>query len=713
MKKSTLLKSALIGVVCASAAIGSAGREKVIRVFSDGSVIAEYNAADIDYIQIDDLIGAPGDVTADAEGTSISISWGAVEGATYDVYRSPDDANYSLIASGLTETSYTDRNPLDGTNYYRVKAMVNGKESGYTETVSATLPDSCMESGIYLGVLGFNSALYEYPIMRLDETTVGGFHDFIDGLEKKDMTLLYYSVEQALDRMQATAYPADLSQVALVTFTDGLDRGSHGKTDAYYDSEDGDLDYRNDLNRRITTQTVAGKKISAYSIGIRGSDVRDVEKFQDNIRKLASSPENAYEVTNMSEVNARFKEIAEKLTKSTNIQSFTVRIPPEANGSVIRFTFDNMRNNAEKSKVWIQGVLDLRTKSLGNIEAGGLEFTTPVISVAGTEDEEGFYCYTFSGIVTDNDLLLTPSATHEHIYIKSNSTWQANSEFGREGDFVPKVDRSSAAIMLVLDCTSSLGDMFDKTSDNAKDNAKTFIKTLYDAYGNDPYSPLTPPSYGDETITVNGVSFRMVAVNGGTFRMGSTVRDDEKPIHSETLESFKIGETEVTQGLWRAVMGSNPSYYTGDDSLPVENVSWEDCMNFISLLNKMTGKYFRLPTEAEWEYAARGGEKSKNFTYSGGDDIDEVAWYYANSGGKTHPVAEKLPNELGIYDMSGNVCEWTSDKWSADYSSPRNSAGCVIRGGSLDYDATGCRVAYRNVYTPSHRGYNLGLRLAL
>ncbi len=224
-----------------------------------------------------------------------------------------------------------------------------------------------------------------------------------------------------------------------------------------------------------------------------------------------------------------------------------------------------------------------------------------------------------------------------------------------------------------------------------------------------------------ETITVNGVSFKMIRVEGGTFWMGSDEEDaydNEKPVHQVTLDTFSIGETEVTQELWQAVMGSNPSEFKGSKH-PVEMVSWEDCQNFIRELNSLTGRNFRLPTEAEWEYAARGGKKSKGYEFSGCDDIDEVAWYYDNSGGQTHDVATKRANELGLYDMSGNVYEWCQD-WKGDYSSgsktnpkgPSSGSNRVYRGGCWYDDAGGCRVSYRSYDTPSLRDFDFGLRLA-
>ena len=234
----------------------------------------------------------------------------------------------------------------------------------------------------------------------------------------------------------------------------------------------------------------------------------------------------------------------------------------------------------------------------------------------------------------------------------------------------------------------------------------------------------TKASYSNGTLTVNGIKYNMVWVDGGTFRMGATSEQgseisDEKPVHSVTLSGYYIGKTEVTQALWQAVMGSNPSYFEGDD-LPVEQVSWDDCQEFIRKLNSLTGQNFRLPTEAEWEFACRGGNNSRGYKYSGSNYIDNVAWYDGNSGDKTHPVATKSPNELGIYDMSGNVWEWCAD-WYGDYSSgrqtnpkgPYDGSRRVRRGGGWGGYVRICRSSFRYINFPTYRDYCLGLRLAL
>lgn len=234
------------------------------------------------------------------------------------------------------------------------------------------------------------------------------------------------------------------------------------------------------------------------------------------------------------------------------------------------------------------------------------------------------------------------------------------------------------------------------------------------------------PKFQNQTITVGGVSFKMIAVEGGTFQMGSPesdteAYDDEKPQHEVKLSNYYIGETEVTQELWETVMGSNPSGVKGS-KLPVENVSWNDCQTFIGKLNAQTGKTFRLPTEAEWEYAARGGKKSKGYTYSGSNTIAEVAWYGNNSNKETHDVALKTPNELGIYDMSGNVGEWCQDWYGATYyenssttapQGPASGTHRVLRGGSWFLSARYCRVALRNGSNPDSGYGSYGLRLVL
>lgn len=243
-------------------------------------------------------------------------------------------------------------------------------------------------------------------------------------------------------------------------------------------------------------------------------------------------------------------------------------------------------------------------------------------------------------------------------------------------------------------------------------------------------------------ISIGNISFAMIRVDGGSFTMGATKEQEsdgdpsESPAHQVTLSSFHIGETEVTQELWEAIMGNNPSSFKGP-KLPVDHINWNDCQLFINKLNQQTGLSFRLPTEAEWEFAARGGNKNRNSKFSGSNDVEAVAWFWKNSGKKRlngewnyskirpnncmpHNVKSKKANELGLYDMSGNLWEWVED-WSGDYtpSAQNNPKGPisgdwrVIRGGGWDSESSDCRVSRRRDYSPEGRSNFLGLRIAL
>lgn len=225
-----------------------------------------------------------------------------------------------------------------------------------------------------------------------------------------------------------------------------------------------------------------------------------------------------------------------------------------------------------------------------------------------------------------------------------------------------------------------------------------------------------------QTFTVNGVSFNMIGVKGGTFMIGSEEWGNSRPVHQVTLSSYYIGQTEVTQELWEAVMGNNPSYFNGGywsngNNRPVENVSLFDCIEFVQRLNTLTGENFKVPTNAEWEYAARGGKKSHGYIFSGSDNIDDVTWHhdnfdeqppYAGAPISTKPVATKMPNELGIYDMSGNVEEWVSDRFQ-DYTaeSQVNPTGSetslerITRGGEISWNQS---YSYPNRFKVRYRG---------
>jgi len=232
----------------------------------------------------------------------------------------------------------------------------------------------------------------------------------------------------------------------------------------------------------------------------------------------------------------------------------------------------------------------------------------------------------------------------------------------------------------------------------------------------------------DIILKIGNATIDLTFVEGGTFKMGGERFDREKPIHEVTIPSFHIAQFLVTQKIYQEVMNHNPSYFKGERR-PVENVSWDDAKKFIMTLNnseegRIHKGTFRLPTEAEWEYAARGGKYSQGYEYIGSDDLKQVGWCNGNSGGETKPVGLLQANELGLYDMSGNVYEWCEDDWHSDYNDsdrpdngnawidrPSRGAYRVVRGGNYFFNPVNCRPANRYPYSPDFRYDGIGFRL--
>lgn len=1048
-------------------------------------------------------------------------------------------ATSSIDSIGITGNNTSNRK----VNFYRDGTIVNSYLTSSVDSIKVFRLEE--EPLVYMGIVGFNQKVYVKPIDVLASSTSSQFTNYVNNLQYADGTLLYYAVDYAIDMLKTKAFDTPLTSVNLITFTDGLDQGSLMVNSNYSTDEE----YLNALSNTINTTKVKGLPLTAYSIGLRGSDVTNYTLFQNNLNKLASSPDKAFEASSMSAVSTRLNEISDQIISISNKQTISLKIPGQSNGTLIRFTFDG--NSPEYSNLYIEGTFNLSNRSLNNVTYHGIKSTSGVF-VQGTQDGI-FVTFTFTGLQReDGNGLIPTSYIREYYKSAGASDWQQNSEFSPANNTQTTVTHSGAAIVLALDCSSSLGSQFSNMKSYARDfisrvagnaapysvdapknvtavipddnfivrlswndvkhaegyivyrndnpnsgfqkiaegitsttwvdpsplsgynyyrvyayghgltsaasntvsvnyalaapkNVKALVKEFdytinitwdavkhaesYDVYrssssssgftkvasgitattwndatplaGNNYYrvyavghgltSPasntttvinyaleapqnvtasiqeddftivvswdavshaegydvyrsgsssagtfecvaegivttnwkdvtplpgnnyyrvyatghglksiasnttpvvkyvLQPPTNvtssipdddfvirlswnavkhaenytiyrsntssngfvmvadginsttwddespfaginyyqiyavghgltspasstvytnytldaptnvvaaydkntktitvswnsvvhaecydvyrnevllaenlttnlyednspqmlsfyyvrakrggieseksvsvsvnGDGAINVNGVEFNMIFVEGGTFQMGATseqgsdAHNNEKPVHQVTLSDYYIGETEVTQELWQAVMGSNPSGFKTSNQLPVESVSWYDCQTFISKLNQLTGKQFRLPTEAEWEYAARGGSKSKGYKYSGSNDIEEVAWHFDNSSSKTHIVGTKSPNELGIFDMSGNVWEWCQD-WYGTYSGsaqtnptgPSSGSYRMTRGGSWGYDAGCCRVSIRNYTGPSYPDYYLGLRLAL
>ena len=590
-------------------------------------------------------------------------------------------------------------------------------------------------SGIYMGIIGFNQALYEKEISSLSSSSKSAYTSFVSNLSSSNGTVLYYAVDNALDAIKEVEMPEDLVNVSVITFTDGLDQGSIMLNTKYTTNSA----YLSAVNSRIKSEKVKGIPITAYSIGLRGNDVTDVAQFQANLKSLASSDANAIEVSDISEVNAKFNEIANDVYNESSSSTVGLTIPGQSDGTRIRFTFDDV-SSATSSSMYIEGVFRLSDRTLTDVKYVGLssESGSKIVGV-----QSGIYVtFTFEGLKSMTSYSINASYIDQWSYITSSSKWQINSEFTPDNNTTVTVSRKTALIMLVLDCSSSLGSQFS----TVKTQATNFISKLA-GYGND--SKFTAIDI-DNVDIFDSLSYdEMVKVEGGTFTMGATAEQgsdydsDELPTHQVTLSDYYIGKYEVTQQLWEYVMsysgtcadgssmsayasdvwlGSNPSSSYGvGDYYPAYYVSYDDIVDiFLPRLNKITGKTFRLPTEAEWEFAARGGKQSKGYKYSGSDNIGDVAWYTDNSDHESHQVGTKQPNELGIYDMSGNVFEWCSD-WYGRYSSsaqtnptgPSSGSRRVLRGGSWFGSARGCRVSYRYFDSPSDRFDIYGFRVVL
>ena len=315
---------------------------------------------------------------------------------------------------------------------------------------------------VYFGVVGFNQELYEKAFGILNKNTANDFRSFVDNLNRKDGTLLYYGVDKALDMLMNTFFSTQVSSVNLITFTDGLDQGSLMMNSNYMTDEE----YLNAVSNRIKNMKVKGLPLTAYSLGLRGNDVTNYTLFQSNLNKLASSTDKAFEVSSMSAVRTRLQEISDQIISISNKQTISMKIPGQSNGTVIRFTFDN--SSAEKSSLYIEGTFNLVDRSLRNVSYHGLKAESGAI-VQGNQSGI-FVTYTFDGLQREDGNGLVPTNNIRQYYKSANAiSWQENSEFTPANNTQTSISHSGAVIMLVLDCSSSLGFQFSDMQSYAKD----------------------------------------------------------------------------------------------------------------------------------------------------------------------------------------------------------------------------------------------------
>lgn len=561
-------------IICALAitilALGvAADTHKVLQIFQGGQVTHSFNIENVEYMEITDAIDAPTGITAKYTSGSITVSWNGTEGATYNVYRSADGTSFALIAQGITTTTYTDTKPLTATNYYRVEAVIDDITSEPSEISEPIIPNSeALEEGLYLGIMGFNYDIYKYPLSKLDQNSISNANNFIDALAIDRQTLLYYSVDQAITTMQSCRLPDNLMNAAIVTFTDGLDMGSLMVDGVSYEEDE---EYSAALNARIKNENIAGMPITAYTIGVKGKDVTDVNKFRSNLQMLASSPENAFEVSDISEVKAKFQEIAEQLVQTNYVQTLAIKIQGVSNGALVRFTLDNVAS-AERSECYIEGNFNLRDRSLENITYHGLTSTTGT-TVNGVVDERREITFTFEGIQTDNNKLIVKDFIDEWIYISSSNQWQINSEFIKDQDSKVETEERSAAIMLVLDCSSSLGNDFSIV----QSNAKSFVETLCPSVEN-PDNPDDPATQDPETLYSTKPIDLSLAVN---------INGKRYYLTSEQYANANLSGA-VKEGL---------TVLQGDEQFIIALKSMPTSMTYWTYANTYYGSY--LPTAAQ------------------------------------------------------------------------------------------------------------------
>ena len=329
------------------------------------------------------------------------------------------------------------------------------------------------KEGLYLGIIGFNQELYTMPLGLLNQDTKHNFENFVDGLTMQDGTILYHAVNTGLNSLAKAKVPENLINVSVVTFTDGLDQGSIALSDYNSSSE-----YLSAVNTRITNELIGGNHISAYSIGVRGSDMDDIESFRNNLNKLSSDPaHNVFEVNNMSEASEKFAQIAQQLYNQSTFYNVTLKLPVQDNNTLIRFTFDNV-SNAATSQCYIEGTY-IRNNGLAqltDIHYVGLECMSGHTITGASESI--FNVFSFKNLTDLSGNQISTDNVSQWKWNESTQNWNINSEFSQSHNTEIVNEYKSAMIMLVLDCSSSLSNDFT----NMKTAANGFIETLSGNY---------------------------------------------------------------------------------------------------------------------------------------------------------------------------------------------------------------------------------------
>ena len=688
------------------------------------------------WVEVDFSIAAPAGLSAAfVENKGIVVSWTASKYAQYyKVYRSSSTSDtYSLVADSISSTSWTDPSPLSGKNYYKVAASGYGITSyrssetsvNFTLAVPTDLTASMTEQeGKPVVSLFWTASQYaqSYTVYRSGGSS-GTYSVVAENITSASWTDSSPLSGNNYYKVAASGYGLTSSQSPYTSVNFSL----AAPTEVSADFE---------VNKGIVVSWTASKYAQSYKVYRSSSYSGTYNLVADSVAFTSwidTSPLSGY---NYYKVAASGYGITSSQSSPTSL-NLTLAAPTDLSANMIERNGKLVVDLSWTASQYAQSYTVYRSSSSSGTYSVVAESVASTYWIDSTPlSGNNYYKVSASSYglsssyssETNVNFTITPPTNLTPILSEQNGkaivelSWTA-SQFaqsytvyrcGSSGEYVEVTTGVSSTSWKDLSPLSGIN----------------YYKVVATGYGfttraSEIVYMNTSPMTSSKTFIVNGVTFTMVYVKGGTFTMGATSEqgsdayDNEKPTHRVTLSSFSIGQTEVTQELWEAVMGTNPSYFKGA-KLPVERVSWNDCQTFITKLNSLTGQQFRLPTEAEWEYAARGGKQSRGYKYSGSNNIGDVAWYDDNSGDNTHEVATKAPNELGIYDMSGNMWEWCQD-WYGSYSSsfqtnpagPSLGSSRVNRGGSWVSSVGGCRVACRGYNTPGNRSSRLGLRLAL
>lgn len=458
---------------------------------------------------------------------------------------------------------------------------------------------------VYLGIVGFNQALYEKEFGVLDKNTSTDFKTFVSNLTRKDGTLLYYGVDQALDMLKKQNFTTQISSVNLITFTDGLDQGSLMMNGSYTTDEQ----YLNAVSKRIGETKVKGLPMTAYSLGLRGSDVTDYTMFQNNLKKLVSTEDKAYEVSSMGAVRTRLQEISDQIISISNKQTISMKIPGQSNGTVVRFTFDN--TSAANSTLYIEGTFNLSDRSLRNVSYHGFKAESGS-TVQGKQDGI-FVTFTFIGLQREDGNGLVPTNNIRQYYKSASATsWQENSEFTPANNTLTTINHSGAVILLVLDCSSSLGSQFSDMQSYAKDfidrvanNAAEHLERPFNnGAGSASYVDLGLPS-GTLWATCN-IGANSPEEYGDYFAWGET-------------EGFNSGKTNFSWSTYKWCNGSYDSltkYITRSEYGSIDKMTELDLEDDAAYVN--WGPEWRMPSLGQFEELINSSYTTTTWTTQNG-----------------------------------------------------------------------------------------------